>query len=433
MTRQADFFDEGHAPDDAPEPDAEPRGAGGFDQRDAPPTRDAGLARLADFVPRAGRAYASDRNHDFGPDRRANVSGLSPYVRRRLVTEEEIAAAALERRALSTAEKFVQEVCWRTYWKGWLERRPSVWRDYLSQLRRDADAMEKDGRLRADYEAAVSGASGIEGFDDWARELVGTGYLHNHARMWFASIWVFTLELPWTLGADYFLRHLLDGDPASNTLGWRWVAGLQTPGKAYLARASNIRKFTDGRFSPTGLNESAEPLDGSPPGGAAEAPVADPIDPDAKTWLLLHDEDCRAEELDLMGARISGVAALAAAPASSPYRSVAAPLAFARGALDDARSRAETFLGVAAAAPSEPGEIAEAAAAAGVSQVIAPWAPVGATQDRLLETARLLAERDVRLVKRVRGWDAAFWPHAHKGFFNLKKQIPAVLRERSLQ
>ena len=50
--------------------------------------------------------------------------------------------------------------------------------------------------------------------------------MHNHVRMWFASIWIFTLNLPWQLGADFFMQHLLDGDPASNTLSWRWVAGI---------------------------------------------------------------------------------------------------------------------------------------------------------------------------------------------------------------
>ncbi|MCK7502530.1 MAG: hypothetical protein MZW92_81430 [Comamonadaceae bacterium] len=85
--------------------------------------------------------------------------------------------------------------------------------------------------------------------------------LHNHARLWFASLWIFTLELPWALGADFFLRHLLDGDPASNTLSWRWVVGLQTPGKIYLARADNIARFTAGRFpAVTGLATAARPL-----------------------------------------------------------------------------------------------------------------------------------------------------------------------------
>ena len=58
--------------------------------------------------------------------------------------------------------------------------------------------------------------------------------------MWFASIWIFTLELPWQLGAEFFMQHLYDGDAASNTLGWRWVAGVQTQGKHYLASEWNL-------------------------------------------------------------------------------------------------------------------------------------------------------------------------------------------------
>ena len=91
--------------------------------------------------------------------------------------------------------------------------------------------------LRLAFGRAVDGRTGIDGFDDWARELTATHWLHNHARMWFASIWIFTLRLPWALGADFFMRHLIDGDPASNTLSWRWVAGLHTRSKPYAARA----------------------------------------------------------------------------------------------------------------------------------------------------------------------------------------------------
>ena len=77
--------------------------------------------------------------------------------------------------------------------------------------------------------------------------------------MWFASIWIFTLDLPWELGAEFFLKHLYDGDSASNTLGWRWVAGIQTPGKHYLASEWNIKKFTNNRYEKIKLNESAKP------------------------------------------------------------------------------------------------------------------------------------------------------------------------------
>ena len=78
--------------------------------------------------------------------------------------------------------------------------------------------------------------------------------------MWFASIWIFTLELPWQLGAEFFMQHLYDGDPASNTLGWRWVAGIQTQGKHYLATEWNINKFTNNRFKNIKLNENAHPI-----------------------------------------------------------------------------------------------------------------------------------------------------------------------------
>ena len=78
--------------------------------------------------------------------------------------------------------------------------------------------------------------------------------------MWFASIWIFTLELPWQLGAEFFMQHLYDGDAASNTLGWRWVAGVQTQGKHYLASEWNIKKFTNNRFQNIQLNENASSI-----------------------------------------------------------------------------------------------------------------------------------------------------------------------------
>ncbi len=230
------------------------------------PTRAAGLDALRAFVPHAGADYRRDRNHDTGPAR-TNVSGLSPYIRHRLVTEQEVVDAVLERHSLHTAEKFVQEVFWRTYWKGWLEQRPEVWRRYREEVR---DLLAGD--LPAHYEDVVAGRSGIEAMDAWVRELVETGYLHNHTRMWFASIWVFTLELPWQLGADFFSRHLLDGDAASNTLSWRWVAGLQTRGKTYLATTENIARYTDGRFAPTGLATEARALDEEPFPAAVPVP-----------------------------------------------------------------------------------------------------------------------------------------------------------------
>jgi len=78
--------------------------------------------------------------------------------------------------------------------------------------------------------------------------------------MLFASIWIFTLGLSWQKGAEFFMKHLYDGDAASNTLSWRWVAGVQTKGKNYLARSWNVTKFTNNKYKDVKLNETALPI-----------------------------------------------------------------------------------------------------------------------------------------------------------------------------
>ena len=209
--------------------------------------RAAALCRLDDFVAEAVCRYARMRNVDRGPGAPAHVSQLSPHVRHRLVLQSELIEAALARHGFAKVEKFTQEVFWRSYWKGWLELRPSVWTRYRQALSEQLRAVEGGG-FAAAYARACEGRTGIDCFDAWIAELCATGYLHDHARMWFASIWVHTLGLPWELGADLFLHHLLHGDPASNTLSWRWVVGLQTAGNrtagvrsCYVNRTAGLR------------------------------------------------------------------------------------------------------------------------------------------------------------------------------------------------
>lgn len=204
------------------------------------------LEALEDFLSRVP-AYAAGRN--YVREGYYEVSRLSPYVRRRLITEHEVVAAVLERYPFARAEKFIQEVVWRTYWKGWLERHPGIWTSCVEQeqgYRRESQVTPWGDR----YRRACCGETELSFFNEWTHELLETGYLHNHVRMWFASIWIFTLKIPWQLGAMFMYRHLLDGDPASNTLSWRWVAGLQTKGKSYLARPDNIATYSGGRWRP---------------------------------------------------------------------------------------------------------------------------------------------------------------------------------------
>jgi hypothetical protein len=213
------------------------------------------IEKLNHFIENNLTDYSKLRNFDLGPEGRSNVSCLSPYITHGIVSEKEIIKKCLNKFSFAKNEKFIQEVLWRTYWKGWLELRPNVWSDYLIGLKK----IREDFKDNKQYLNAIEGKTNIECFNYWANELKENNYLHNHTRMWFASIWIFTLELPWQLGAEFFMQHLYDGDAASNTLGWRWVAGIQTQGKHYLASEWNIKKFTNNRFQNIKLNENAPP------------------------------------------------------------------------------------------------------------------------------------------------------------------------------
>ncbi len=213
------------------------------------------LNQLNNFVENNLGEYSKLRNFDFGPEKRSNISCLSPYITHGIINEKEVIQKALSKFSFSKNEKFIQEVLWRTYWKGWLELRPNVWVDYLVELNQIRNEFQNNQY----YLNAIEGKTNIDCFNEWVKELKENNYLHNHTRMWFASIWIFTLELPWQLGAEFFMQHLYDGDAASNTLGWRWVAGIQTQGKNYLATEWNIKKFTNNRFQNIKLNENAPP------------------------------------------------------------------------------------------------------------------------------------------------------------------------------
>ena len=215
-------------------------------------SRDGALKKLDNFINAELPNYNFKRNFDLGPEDKSNVSCLSPYISHRLITEYEVAKIVLAKFPYQKVEKYIQEIFWRVYWKGWLELRPQVWSDFTEDLK----TLKEDDN----YKKAINGETQIKCFNDWVNELKENNYLHNHTRMWFASIWIFTLNLPWQKGAEFFMKHLFDGDAASNTLSWRWVAGLQTKGKHYVAQAWNISKFTNNKYQNVKLNENALPL-----------------------------------------------------------------------------------------------------------------------------------------------------------------------------
>ncbi len=394
------------------------------------PTRAAALERLEMFASSAGRNYEARRNTDTGPGTRSNVSMLSPYIRHRLITEEEVLSAVLAKHSFSAAEKFIQEVFWRTYFKGHLETRPLIWSNYQSNVVQQVTGLENNSGRRKAYEQAVGGKTGIDCFDAWVGELLDTGYLHNHTRMWFASIWIFTLRLPWELGADFMYQHLLDGDPASNTLSWRWVGGLHTKGKTYLARPDNIKSYTAGRFSPDGLAREALPLDEPPLPSAKALPAASSHFPTGKVGLLLTEEDMHPESLDHGSAEVMSIAGATRVESRSPLEVSDGVTSFTKSAMKDALTTASRSFVVPAthltALTSD--AIENWARVNAIETVVTAYAPMGPVASGLAEITPQLAAKAIRLVQVRRAFDTAAWPHGTRGFFAMKEKIPKLLR-----
>ena len=398
------------------------------------PTRAAGLTRLSGYLPLAG-GYGANRN--YVRQGHENVARISPWLQRRLILESEVVAMLRAQWTFSAIEKFVQEVYWRTYWKGWLEQRSEAWTRWKDAVPRLRDTMGREQHSM--WQAACAGRTGIAGFDDWAQELVSTGYLHNHARMWFASIWIFTLRLPWELGAAFFYEHLLDGDAASNTLSWRWVAGLQTKGKTYLARADNIAKYTEGRCVP-----SPEQL-----AGIAHSLTEEPL-PKLGAWiegdlwsapetlrgtgervgLWLHAEDLAVEQGDLAGNKYVAV------NASWPTRIAAqagwgkAVAEWTRSAINDGATRAEVHYGIEVergAREDLPAELLAWAQKQNLRRVEAYRPVIGPWLDEGLAIERALGAAGIAMMWRRRAWDSELFPHTAHGYFRFWERVKCGL------
>jgi deoxyribodipyrimidine photo-lyase len=347
--------------------------------------------------------YATERNYDRGPE--STVSRLSEFLRYGVIGEAEIVSKILAQYSFGIAEKFLQELCWRSYWKGWLELRPAFWGRYQSAVER----LLQEYQFDSTYQRAVQGMSGLSFFDEWIRELYQTGYLHNHTRMWFASVWCYTLRLPWELGAELMYRHLIDGDAASNTLSWRWVAGLQTAGKQYLATPENIRRFSDGRWSPRpgelALRATAQTdsIGEIPATALSRFPeIADPI----KSLLVLHDEQLAPPP--------GNWGAVLLLPRSQVARSVRV------------LSRIESFRsglqgGERPASPEEFQAIAERVSGLGLTTVVVPEPTVGYSANEVRRQLRLVEEVGLTLRYVRTPWRETLYPLATRGFFHFWK------------
>jgi deoxyribodipyrimidine photo-lyase len=388
-----------------------------------PLTRQDALAAWHQFRPHCKR-YADCRNA-VQPGHK-NVSRLSAAIRFGLLSTEELVYDTLEHSSLCSAEKWVQELCWRSYWKGWLELRPNVWQSWRQRVRELQHTLPSATLRRRD--AIQKGQSGIAILDHFTQELMQTGYLHNHARMWWASYWIHAQNLPWELGADFFFRHLLDADPASNTLSWRWVAGLQTRGKTYLVRQSNMERYVhqtllkDGQgleqlanIQPAVVAEHADLSQQTLAAYATQLPL---VKEDYGLWL--HADDCTLETGPLAKAKPRAVAAFTSPQIYAKMQLSTQRCQAISTALQDGVSRAAEHFQCAGSC-TEATSLAEAlstwARQQNLRQVLAIAPYVGPVADALPAVQQALQEAGIQLQLLRRSWDAELFPQARAGFF----------------
>ena len=251
--------------------------------------------------------YGAPRNHLNGA-----VTRLSPYIRHGVLTLAEVRDRVLAR---GGGGKLIQELGWRDYWQRlWRQWGDGIWVD-REPLKTGHPPEAYGPDLPADLSAAATGLACIDAF---ATDLMVTGWLHNHARMWLAAYVVHWRRVRWQAGARWFLQHLLDADPASNNLSWQWLASSFSH-KPYIFNRANLERFGGGRYCAACPAASR---------GGAAAPGGCPFD---ASYEWLQARLFRSPEPGEQALPPGGLAAGGGVMEEGPDRSVA-PLALALAA-----------------------------------------------------------------------------------------------------
>jgi deoxyribodipyrimidine photo-lyase len=191
--------------------------------------------------------YAKTRNFIDG-----NVTYLSPYVSRGVVSLRQVAAQSLKKYQPHQIQKFLQELAWREYWQ-------RVWQNMGDKIFTDIKHEQPQVLHNGMITAIENAATGIEAIDQHIKLLYEKGYMHNHVRMYVSSIACNIAKAHWLQPAQWMYYHLLDGDLASNSLSWQWVAGPFSS-KKYYCNQENINRYTYSKQQGTFLDYPYEML-----------------------------------------------------------------------------------------------------------------------------------------------------------------------------
>lgn len=207
------------------------------------------LQRIQEIDP---EAYGKTRNHLGGA-----VTRLSPYISRGVISTRMVMDHIHHLNLpYYQTEKLIQELAWRDYWQ-------QVWIAKEDAINYDLRQPQPKGYRHGLPDAIAAAKTGIEAIDRAIVEFYQTGYLHNHVRMYIASMTCNVGQCHWKIPAKWMYYHLLDADWASNALSWQWVAGANA-NKLYYANQENINNFCGTNQQNTLLDVPYEAFDDLP-------------------------------------------------------------------------------------------------------------------------------------------------------------------------
>ena len=230
--------------------------------------------------------------------------------------------------------------------------------------------------------------------------------------MWFASIWIFTLKLPWQKGAEFFMQYLYDGDAASNTLSWRWVAGLQTKGKNYSAQSWNISKFTNNKYKNIKLIENAKPLFDSRE--YKITPLSFSYKDNSNENLIFFENDLNIETIDLK--KYKKIYCVIIENSSRIIKLDEKVLKFKKKIIEDQKARFDKI------------EIIDETKFQNILQSVKSFDLIyPCIGENMSFIKRLSKKNNLNFSLILRNEDIYSWQFSNKGYFNFKSNLPKIL------
>lgn len=212
------------------------------------PGEAAARKRLEAFLDGPILAYGDGRDLPAGD----HTSRLGADLRHGTLSIREIHAKCLAVAAKAGAarrrgvEVFINELIWREFYQQVLWHWPGVLEAEFKEEYRSLPWVQDGPALKR----WCAGQTGFPIVDAGMRQLAATGFMHNRVRMIVAMFLTKDLRVDWREGESWFMRHLVDGEIASNNGGWQWSAGTGTDAAPYF-RIQNPWSQTK-RFDPEG-------------------------------------------------------------------------------------------------------------------------------------------------------------------------------------